>query len=63
MNNLADDGRARQLDAVLGLVRTRTAAVRREVLERFVVREGGRLSFVPRTLAIASLERTLLVCS
>ena len=47
MNNLADDGRARELDAVLGLVRTRTTAVRRDVLERFVVRYFGRS--IPRT--------------
>jgi hypothetical protein len=37
MNSPADNGRARELDAVLALVRTRTAAVRREVLGRFVV--------------------------
>jgi len=52
MNNLADDGRARELDAVLGLVRTRTTAVRREVLERFVVRYFGQVD--PEDLA----ERT-----
>ena len=52
MNTHADDGRARQLDAVLGLVRTRTTAVQREVLERFVVRYFGQVD--PEDLA----ERT-----
>ncbi len=49
MKTMADDGRARQLDLVLGLVRTRTTAVRREVLERFVVRYFGQVD--PEDLA------------
>ena len=52
MNTHADDGRARELDAVLALVRTRTAAVKRDVLERFVVRYFGQVD--PEDLA----ERT-----
>src|SRR4249919_2954881 len=43
MNSHADDGRARQLEAVLGLVRTRTTSVQRDVLERFVVRYFGQV--------------------
>ena len=49
MNTHADDGRARELDAVLGLVRTRTTAVQRDVLERFVVRYFGQVD--PEDLA------------
>ena len=49
MNSHADDGRARQLEAVLGLVRTRTTSVQRDVLERFVVRYFGQVD--PEDLA------------
>src|SRR5216117_1405841 len=49
MNTHADDGRAKQLDAVLGLVRSRTTAVKRDVLERFVVRYFGQVD--PEDLA------------
>jgi glutamate dehydrogenase len=43
MQTTADDGRAQQLDLVLGLVRTRTTAVRRDALERFVIRYFGQV--------------------
>ena len=49
MKTTADDGRAQQLELVLGLVRTRTTAVQREVLERFVVRYFGQVD--PEDLA------------
>jgi glutamate dehydrogenase len=49
MQTTADDGRAQQLDLVLGLVRTRTTAVRRDALERFVVRYFGQVD--PEDLA------------
>ena len=49
MKTTADDGRAQQLDLVLGLVRTRTTAVRRDALERFVVRYFGQVD--PEDLA------------
>ncbi len=44
------DGKADRIDAVLGLVRTRTTAVRRDVLERFVVRYFGQVD--PEDLAL-----------
>jgi len=49
MKTNADDGRAQQLDLVLGLVRTRTTAVQREVLERFVIGYFGQVD--PEDLA------------
>jgi len=49
MNDQANDGRTRELDAVVRLVRTRTAAVKRDVLERFVLRYFGQVD--PEDLA------------
>jgi len=43
MKTNADDARAQQLDAVLGLVRARTTAAQCGVLERFVVRYFGQV--------------------
>src|SRR5512144_760174 len=49
MKDQADDGRTRELEQVLRLVRTRTTAVKREVLERFVLRYFGQVD--PEDLA------------
>jgi len=49
MNDQAGDGRARELDQVLRLVRTRTTVVKRDVLERFVLRYFGQVD--PEDLA------------
>jgi glutamate dehydrogenase len=49
MNDQADVGRARELDQVLRLVRTRTTAVKRDVLERFILRYFGQVD--PEDLA------------
>ena len=49
MKTMADDGRAQQLDPVLEMVKARTAAAQREVLERFVVRYFGQVD--PEDLA------------
>jgi glutamate dehydrogenase len=49
MNDQTNDGRARELEAVLRLVRTRTTAVKRDVLERFVLRYFGQVD--PEDLA------------
>ena len=43
MNTKADDGRARHLDGVLALVRTRVASAQRGALERFVGRYFGQV--------------------